>query len=65
MEWSDLKEQYESLKGQTYVIKNSNTGQFICNSQGEVKVFYDIAEAKTYIRAKCLSSIYCICLNEE
>ena len=63
--WDELKEQYKVMKGQTYVIRNGSTGKFICDSQGEKKIFYDIGEAKNYIRLHNLSSLYCICPNEE
>lgn len=63
--WDGLKEQYKAMKGQTYVIRNGSTGRFICNKEGNKKIFYSLDEAKVYIRTHYLSSIYCICPNEE
>lgn len=65
MEWEEIREQTNKLKNTKYVIRNGSTGQFLCDNFGNIKIFYDIGEAKSYIRLKNLSSTYCICPFEE
>ena len=56
MEWNELRNKANEIKKTKYAIRNNGTGKYLCNAFGEMKIFYDVEEAKVYIQAKRLSS---------
>ena len=56
MEWNEMKDKANELRKIKYAIKNGNTGKYLCDIFGEVKVFDNPEDAKLYIQTKKLSS---------
>lgn len=59
--WEDLKEQIPKIENRKFVIKNTNTGKYICDERGNTKLFCNADEAKLYIKTHHLTSIFEIC----
>ena len=61
MEWNEMREKIKKIKNEKYVIKNCSTGNYICDSKGEIKIFHNPDEAKMYIKIHRLTSMFELC----
>lgn len=55
MEWNDLAEE---VKGIRYKLYNGQTGQYVCDINGKIKIFDTKEEVVAYIKYNHLSTVY-------